>query len=300
MERAKKLEDLVRKAEILTESLPYMRKFRGKTIVIKYGGAAMVQEDLKKVFASDIVLLKHIGINPVVVHGGGPQIGETLKRMNIHTHFIHGMRVTDEETVNVVEMVLVGKVNKEIVSLINAVGGRAVGLSGKDGGMIQAEKMFVEKAGPAGEAPQMIDVGLVGRVVKVDTSVIKAVEDAGFIAVIAPVGVGANGETYNINADYVAGAIAGALQAEKMVILTDSAGILDKDKQLISGVTQSEARQMIADGVISGGMLPKVDTCFAALDAGVSKAHIIDGRVKHSVLLEIFTDQGVGTEIRRE
>jgi acetylglutamate kinase len=300
MQRAKRLEDLVRKAEILTESLPYMRKFRGKTIVIKYGGAAMVQEDLKKVFASDIVLLKHIGINPVVVHGGGPQIADALKRMNIPTQFIQGMRVTDEETINVVEMVLVGKVNKEIVSLINSAGGRAVGLSGKDGGMIQAEKMFVEKAGAAGEQPQMIDVGLVGRVTKVDTAVIKAVEDAGFIAVIAPVGVGVSGETYNINADYVAGAIAGALQAEKMVILTDSAGILDKDKQLISGVTQSEVRQMIADGVISGGMLPKADTCFAALDAGVSKAHIIDGRVKHSVLLEIFTDEGVGTEIRRE
>jgi len=300
MQRAKRLEDLVRKAEILTESLPYMRKFRGKTIVIKYGGAAMVQEDLKKVFASDIVLLKHIGINPVVVHGGGPQIADALKRMNIPTQFIQGMRVTDEETINVVEMVLVGKVNKEIVSLINSAGGRAVGLSGKDGGMIQAEKMFVEKAGAAGEQPQMIDVGLVGRVTKVDTAVIKAVEDAGFIAVIAPVGVGVNGETYNINADYVAGAIAGALQAEKMVILTDSAGILDKDKNLISGVTQSEVRQMIADGVISGGMLPKADTCFAALDAGVSKAHIIDGRVKHSVLLEIFTDEGVGTEIRRE
>jgi acetylglutamate kinase len=300
MERAKRLEDLVRKAEILTESLPYMRKFRGKTIVIKYGGAAMVQEDLKKVFASDIVLLKHIGINPVVVHGGGPQINDMLKRLNIPTKFIQGIRVTDEETVSVVEMALVGKVNKEIVSLINSAGGRAVGLSGKDGGMIQAEKMFVEKAGPAVERPEKIDVGLVGRVTKVDTLVIKTLEDAGFIAVIAPVGVGANGETYNINADYVAGAIAGALQAEKMVILTDSAGILDKHKQLITGVTQSEARQMIADGVISGGMLPKADTCFAALDAGVSKAHIIDGRVKHSVLLEIFTDQGVGTEIRRE
>lgn len=300
MERAKRLEDLVRKAEILTESLPYMRKFRGKTIVIKYGGAAMVQEDLKKVFASDIVLLKHIGINPVVVHGGGPQINDMLKRLNIPTNFVQGMRVTDEETVSVVEMALVGKVNKEIVSLINSAGGRAVGLSGKDGGMIQAEKMLVEKTGSAGDKPEMIDVGLVGRVTKVDTSVIKALEDAGFVAVIAPVGVGSNGETYNINADYVAGAIAGALQAEKMVILTDSAGIMDKHKQLISGVTQSEVRQMIADGVISGGMLPKADTCFAALDAGVSKAHIIDGRVKHSVLLEIFTDQGVGTEIRRE
>lgn len=300
MERAKRLEDLVRKAEILTESLPYMRKFRGKTIVIKYGGAAMVQEDLKKVFASDIVLLKHIGINPVVVHGGGPQINEMLKRLNIPTKFVQGMRVTDEETVSVVEMALVGNVNKQIVALINSAGGRAVGLSGKDGGMIQAEKLYVEKTGPAEERPEIIDVGLVGKVTKVDTAVIKALEDAGFIAVIAPVGVGANGETYNINADYVAGAIAGALQAEKMVILTDSAGILDKDKNLITGVTQSEVRQMIADGVITGGMLPKADTCFAALDAGVSKAHIIDGRVKHSVLLEIFTDQGVGTEIRRE
>ncbi len=300
MERAKRLEDLVRKAEILTESLPYMRKFRGKTIVIKYGGAAMVQEDLRKVFASDIVLLKHIGINPVVVHGGGPQINDMLKRLNIPTKFVQGMRVTDEETVSVVEMALVGNVNKQIVALINSAGGRAVGLSGKDGGMIQAEKLYVEKTGPAEERPEIIDVGLVGKVAKVDTAVIKALEDAGFIAVIAPVGIGADGETYNINADYVAGAIAGALQAEKMVILTDSAGILDKNKNLISGVTQSEVRQMIADGVISGGMLPKADTCFAALEAGVSKAHIIDGRVKHSVLLEIFTDQGVGTEIRRE
>ncbi|MBI4665901.1 MAG: acetylglutamate kinase [Nitrospinae bacterium] len=299
MERAKELGDLVRKAEVLAEALPYMQKFRGKTIVIKYGGAAMVQEDLKKVFARDVILLKHIGINPVVVHGGGPQIGDFLKRLNIPTQFIQGMRVTDEATVDVVEMVLVGKVNKEIVSLINGAGGRAVGLSGKDGNLIRAEKLYVEKAGPEVDRPEIIDVGLVGKVTDVDATVLRALENAGFIPVIAPVGFGENGETYNINADYVAGAVAGALRADKVVLLTDSSGVLDGDKNLISAITESEAKTLIETGVISGGMLPKVDACFSALDAGVHKAHIIDGRVKHSSLLEIFTDTGVGTEIRR-
>ena len=293
------ISELVKKAEVLAEALPYMQTFKGKTIVIKYGGAAMVEEELKEVFARDVILLKHIGMNPVVVHGGGPQIGDTLKRMNIKSHFIQGMRVTDEETINVVEMVLVGKVNKEIVSLINRNGGRAVGLSGKDGDLLRAEKMFVEKAGPEVERPEIIDVGMVGKVTHVEVSVIRSLEDSGFIPVIAPVGYGVNGETFNINADFVACSVAGALKADKLVLLTDEAGILDGDKKLISTLTESEAKKLVDKGVITGGMLPKIQACFDALDDGVKKAHIIDGRVKHSALLEIFTDKGIGTEIRQ-
>ncbi len=294
------LGELVDKAESLVEALPYMRSFKGKTVVVKYGGSAMVDDELKSEFARDISLLKHIGINPVVAHGGGPQIGDTLKKMGLESRFIDGMRVTDKETINIVEMVLVGKVNKEIVSLINAHGGRAVGLSGKDGGLICAEKLFIEKKDPALNRPEIIDIGMVGKVSSVDVSVLRSLEASGFIPVIAPVGYGANGETYNINADFVAGSIAGALKASKLVLLTDEAGILDSSGNLISTLTEDEAKELIADGVIKGGMLPKVEACFTALDSGVKKTHIIDGRVKHSVLLEIFTDQGIGTEIKRQ
>jgi len=292
------LKTLIGKAATLSEALPYMRALRGRTIVIKYGGAAMVDEELKAGFASDISLLKHIGVNPVVVHGGGPQIDKTLHRMNIERRFVQGMRVTDEETLNIVEMVLAGKVNKDIVALINRHGGRAVGLSGKDGSLLQAEKMFVEKKGPATDRPEIIDIGMVGRVTKVQTALLSALAAADFIPVIAPVGAGEQGETYNINADFVASAVAAALQAEKLVLLTDEEGILDADKKLLSTLTESETKRLIAGGVITGGMLPKVDACFQALDAGVKKTHIIDGRVTHSVLLEIFTDRGIGTEIR--
>ncbi|MBI5814067.1 MAG: acetylglutamate kinase [Nitrospinae bacterium] len=291
--------ELVKKAEVLAEALPYMQAFSGKTIVIKYGGAAMVEEELKEVFARDVILLKHIGMNPVVVHGGGPQIGHALKQMNIPTRFVQGMRVTDEQTIDVVEMVLVGKVNKEIVALINENGGRAVGLSGKDGNLLTAEKMFVEKTGPEVERPEIIDVGMVGKVTNVDVTIIRTLEAGGFIPVIAPVGCAPGGQTFNINADFVACAVAGALKADKLVLLTDEAGILDGDKKLISTLTEAEAKKLVEKGVITGGMLPKIEACFGALDAGVKKAHIIDGRVKHSALLEIFTDKGVGTEIRR-
>ncbi|VAX17131.1 Acetylglutamate kinase [hydrothermal vent metagenome] len=291
------LNELVGKAAALVEALPYMRTFGGKTVVIKYGGAAMVDESLKSGFARDISLLKHIGINPVIIHGGGPQIGKTLKNMGIETKFIHGMRVTDEKTINVVEEVLVGKVNKEIVRLINGHGGKAVGMSGKDGGLIRAEKMYVERSTPETERPEIIDIGMVGKVTHVKTSLLKSFEKDGLIPVIAPVGYGENQETFNINADFVAGAIAGALKAAKLVLLTDEAGILDADGELISTLTESDARKLKAGGVIKGGMSPKVTSCIRALDAGVKKTHIIDGRMKHSVLLEIFTDKGIGTEI---
>ncbi|MBF0171698.1 MAG: acetylglutamate kinase [Nitrospinae bacterium] len=294
-----RLAELIAKAAVLHEALPYMRAFAGKTIVIKYGGSAMVEEELKSSFAHDIALLKQIGINIVVVHGGGPQIGKTLARMNIESQFVQGMRVTDAETINVVEMVLVGKVNKEIVSSINRAGGKAVGLSGKDGEMIRAEKMLVEKRGPEVNRPEIIDIGMVGKVTHVETAPLAALEGAGFIPVIAPVGYGVNGETYNINADFVAGAVAGALKADKLVLMTDTSGILDGEKKLISRLTETETHGLIESGVIHGGMLPKVEACFTALRKGVKKSHIIDGRVRHAALLEIFTDEGIGTEIRQ-
>lgn len=297
MKKIPAIDDLVQKAGALIEALPYMQKFRGKSIVFKYGGSAMVSDELKAGFALDISLLAHIGINPVVIHGGGPQIGETLERMKIKTEFVQGMRVTDHETINIVEMVLVGKVNKEIVANINKAGGKAVGLSGKDGALFQAEKLRVEKKNPAIDRPEIIDIGMVGKVTHVDTSVLAPLEKAGFIPVIAPVGYGQGGETFNINADFVASAIAGAVGAEKLVLLTDEAGILDGDGALVSTLSEKEAESMIESGVIKGGMEPKVKACFSALDAGVKKAHIIDGRIPHSALLEIFTDTGVGTEI---
>ncbi|MBU2552492.1 MAG: acetylglutamate kinase [Proteobacteria bacterium] len=284
------------KALVLIEALPYIRRFANKTVVIKYGGHAMVDEGLKQGFAQDVVLLKYVGLNPVVVHGGGPQIGRVLKRMNIESTFVSGMRVTDGETMDVVEMVLVGKVNKEIVNLINRNGGKAVGLSGKDGGLIQASKMhLVRQEGDL--PPEIIDIGHVGQVEYIDQGILKVMEKDRFIPVIAPVGVGSGGETYNINADLVAGHVAAALQAEKLILLTDVEGVLDKEGRLIPTIEADRIESLKADGTIVGGMLPKLDCCAQALDRGAGKAHIIDGRKLHAVLLEIFTDQGIGTQV---
>ena len=291
------LKEIVQKADILLEALPYLREFAGKTIVIKYGGAAMVQDELKASFARDIVLMKFIGIDPVIVHGGGPQINKTLERMGVQSRFVEGHRVTDEETINVVEMVLVGKVNKEIVALINSAGGRAVGLSGKDGRLIEAEKKLITKPTAAENRPEIIDIGLVGKVTKINTEVLETLDRGNFIPVIAPVGAGANGETYNINADTVAGEVAAALKAEKLMLLTDTNGVWDADKKLIPSMNEKRNRELIASGVIAGGMLPKTDCCLKAIAGGVKKTHIVDGRVLHSVLLEIFTREGVGTQI---
>jgi len=287
----------IEKAKTLIESLPYIRKFYNKTIVIKYGGHAMVDEELKKNFALDIILMKYIGINPVVVHGGGPQINKFLTKMNIKSDYIQGMRVTDGETMDVVEMVLVGKVNKEIVSLINFHGGKAVGLSGRDGDLIKARKMKIMKEKVENTPPELIDLGRVGEVTAVNPEILVTLDTQDFIPVIAPVGVGEDGQSYNINADLVAGAVASHLKAEKLILLTDVAGVLDKDKNLISSMAFSEAESFIRDGIIVGGMIPKVRCCQEALRAGVPKAHIVDGRVEHAILLEMFTQQGVGTEI---
>lgn len=288
------------RAQILTEALPYIQRFSGKTLVIKYGGNAMVDEALKNNFARDIVLLKAVGINPVVVHGGGPQIGDLLERIGKESHFIDGMRVTDSETMDVVEMVLGGQVNKSIVSLINTHGGRAVGLTGKDGGLICAEKLHVSPAEktPENNTPEIIDLGHVGKVKSIDTSVIDMLIHSDFIPVIAPIGVGVNGESYNINADLVAGKIAEVLQAEKLILLTNTVGLLDGNEQLLTGLNAKQVNDLIDDGVIYGGMLPKIRCALEAVQAGVTTAHIIDGRVQHALLLEMFTDEGVGTLIR--
>ncbi len=291
------MEKLIEKAKTLIEAMPYIQTFRGRTFVIKYGGNAMIDESLKQGFASDVVLMRYIGINPVIVHGGGPQIGKTMERMGKKPTFISGQRVTDEETMDIVEMVLGGKVNKEIVNLINQAGGKAVGLTGKDGGLIQARKLKVTKQSEDKEGPEVIDVGLVGEVTEVRPDALITLEQGGFIPVIAPVGVGKNGETYNINADLVAGAVAGALKAEKLILLTDQAGILDNEKKLIPTLNRKKVETLVRSGVIAGGMLPKTKSCFEALDAGCNKVHIIDGRVPHALLLEIFTKEGVGTEI---
>ncbi len=291
------MEKLIEKARTLIEALPYIQTFRGRTFVIKYGGNAMVDEALKQGFAQDVVLLRFIGINPVIVHGGGPQIGAIMERMGKKPSFVAGQRVTDEETMDIVEMVLGGKVNKEIVNLINRAGGRAVGLTGKDGGLIQARKLTVTKRSGETGSTEIIDIGLVGEVQEVRPGALTALEESGFIPVIAPVGVGARGETYNINADLVAGAVAGALKAEKLILLTDQAGILDKDKKLIPSLNKRKVEEYVASGVIAGGMIPKTTSCFQALDAGCAKVHIIDGRIPHALLLEIFTQEGVGTEI---
>ena len=284
------------KAHLLLEALPYIRQFFGKTVVIKYGGHAMVDEHLQESFALNVILLKYIGINPVIVHGGGPQIGQMLKQLNITSEFRQGLRVTDDATMDVVEMVLVGKANKNIVNLINLNGGSAVGLSGKDGRLITARKleMVLERDDAP---PEIIDLGKVGEVTGINTSLITTLLDKGFIPVIAPVGVDEQGETYNINADSVAGALAAALGAKRLVLLTDVSGVLDKDKTLISSLDIREASQAMADGVLTGGMIPKVTCCMEAVDAGVEKAHILDGRVENCIILELFTRSGIGTEI---
>ncbi len=291
------MEEWVEKARVLIEALPYIQTFYGKTVVIKYGGHAMVNDHLKKSFAQDVVLMRYIGLRPIVVHGGGPQIGEVLKRMGIQSTFVQGLRVTDSETMNVVEMVLGGKVNKEIVTLINQSGGRAVGLGGKDGRLLQARKMHVYQSRGEDLPPEIIDAGMIGEITAVDATVLKALEDSQFIPVIAPIGVGAEGESYNINADLVAGAVAGALKAAKLILLTEVPGVLDKDGKLVQSLTTEQAGKMLSDGFITGGMIPKVNCCLKALTEGVEKAHIIDGRIEHAVLLEIFTQSGVGTQV---
>ncbi len=285
------------KADILLEVLPYIRRFYGKIVVIKYGGHAMVDEDLKNKFAMDVLLLKYIGVNPVVVHGGGPQIGDYLKKMGKDSKFIRGMRVTDRETMDIVEMVLAGKVNKEIVGLINHHGGKAVGLSGKDGNLIRAEKYYLSEEKAKDSPPEIIDIGLVGKVKELNADLILSLAASGFIPVIAPTGVGDQGETYNINADIVAGEIAAALRAEKLVLLTDVAGVLDKGGTLIPSIKGDAVADLIDDGTIGGGMYPKIKCCLKALKGGVEKAHIVDGRSSHTILLEIFTDKGIGTEV---
>jgi len=281
-----------RPVEVLLEALPYIREFRGKSVVIKYGGSAMESDDLKESFALDVVLLHLVGINPVIVHGGGPQIGALMKKLGKQPAFVGGMRVTDAETMEIVEMVLVGKINKEIVGLINHHGGRAVGLSGKDGNLLRARKRLHRTA--TGDS---VDIGLVGEVEAVGVEAIRLLEDRAFVPVIAPVGVGSRGETYNINADLVAGEVAAALGAEKLIHLTDVQGIKDTDGRLISTLSRKEAERLVQSGVIDGGMLPKVESALRALEAGTAKAHIIDGRVAHAILLELFTREGVGTEI---
>jgi acetylglutamate kinase len=285
-------------ARVLSEALPYIQRFTGKTVVIKYGGNAMTEEDLKRGFARDIVLLKLVGINPVVVHGGGPQIGKLLQQIGKQSEFIEGMRVTDRETMDVVEMVLGGLVNKEIVNLIHSHGGNAVGLTGKDGNLIRATKLSMTRNNPALNAPEIIDLGHVGEVATINTSVVEMLDQGEFIPVIAPIGVGEDGASYNINADLVAGKVAEALGAEKLILLTNTHGLLDEEGRLMTGLDSETVDRLIADGTIHGGMLPKIQTALAAVKGGVNSAHIIDGRVKHAVMLEIFSDQGIGTLIQ--
>ncbi|GAA4415949.1 acetylglutamate kinase [Quisquiliibacterium transsilvanicum] len=285
---------VTRKAEILAEALPYIRRFHGRTIVIKYGGNAMTDENLKKSFAHDVVLLKLVGMNPVVVHGGGPQIEQLLAKVGKKGEFIQGMRVTDEETMSIVEMVLAGQVNKEIVELINTAGGKAVGLTGQDGGLIRARKMLLADKDRPGE---QIDIGQVGEIASLDPSVIQTLTANGFIPVIAPIGSGDSGETYNINADLVAGKVAEVLRAEKLVLLTNTPGVLDEAGKLLTGLTAKRIDELFADGTISGGMLPKISSALDAARGGVNSVHIVDGRVDHCLLLEIMTDSGVGTMI---
>ena len=285
-------------AHVLTEAMPYIRRFRGKTVVIKYGGNAMVDEVLKSGFARDIVLMKLVGINPVVVHGGGPQIGRLLEKIGKKSEFVDGMRVTDTETMDVVEMVLGGQVNKEIVSLITQHGGSAVGLTGKDGDLIRARKLNIERNSPELDAPEIIDLGHVGDVESIDASVVDILVGGHFIPVIAPIGVGEDGRSYNINADLVAGRMAEVLKAEKLILLTNTVGLLDKGGELLTGLNASDVEKLIEDGTIHGGMLPKIACALSAVNSGVKASHIIDGRVTHAVLVELFTDEGVGTLIR--
>ncbi len=286
-------------ARVLTEALPYIRRFAGKTIVIKYGGNAMVDDNLKSGFARDVVLMKLVGMNPVVVHGGGPQIGKLLERIGKQSEFVDGIRVTDSETMDVVEMVLGGLVNKEIVTLINRHGGHAVGLSGKDGPLIRARKLNIKRQGPELEVPEIIDVGHVGEVVSINAGIIDMLVSGDYIPVIAPIGVGDDGQSYNINADLVAGKVAEVLGAEKLILLTNTAGVLDGSGEVITGLTVADVDRLIGDGTIHGGMLPKIRCALDAVQGGVQSAHIIDGRVEHAVLLEVFTDEGVGSLIRR-
>lgn len=286
------------RASTLVEALPYLQRFADQTVVIKYGGSAMVEEHLKDSFATDVTLLKQVGINPVVVHGGGPQIGKVLHKVGKQAEFVQGMRVTDSETMDIVEMVLAGSVNKEIVANINRAGGKAVGLSGKDGGLICARKLAVKKHAPELDVPEIIDLGHVGEVKRINTRILEILEHDRFVPVIAPVGYDIEGgQSYNINADLVASAIARALGAVKLILLTDVPGVLGADKRLVSQITIDDAEAMIADGTITGGMLPKINCCLEAIRNGVAKAHIIDGRVPHAVLLEIFTDEGIGTVV---
>jgi acetylglutamate kinase len=285
-------------ADVLIEALPYIQRFKGKTIVVKFGGNAMVDEALKNSFARDIVLMKLVGLNPIVIHGGGPQIGQLLVKLGKTSNFVDGMRVTDSETMDVVEMVLGGLVNKDIVNLINRNGGKAVGLTGKDGDFIRAKKLHIE-AKSAIRAPEIIDLGYVGEVSSIDPAVVNMLGCSDFIPVIAPIGVGDDGQSYNINADLVAGKVAEILKAEKLILLTNTAGILDKAGNLLTGLTLKDIDDLIADGTISGGMIPKTRCATDAIKGGVNRVHIIDGRVDHAVLLELFTDQGVGTLLLR-
>ena len=288
---------MLAKAEVLIEALPYFQRYAGRTFVVKYGGHAMGNPEAARDFAEDIVLLKAVGINPVVVHGGGPQIGDLLKRLSIESHFIDGMRVTDSATMDVVEMVLGGQVNKDIVNLINRHGGSAIGLTGKDAELIRARKLTVSRQTPEMTTPEIIDIGHVGEVVSVNTDLLNMLVKGDFIPVIAPIGVGANGESYNINADLVAGKVAEALKAEKLMLLTNIAGLMDKQGEVLTGLTTEQVNELIADGTIYGGMLPKIKCALDAVQGGVNSSHIIDGRVPNAVLLEIFTDSGVGTLI---
>ena len=285
-------------ASVLSEALPYIQRLNNKTIVIKYGGNAMTEEKLKNSFARDIVLLKQVGVNPVVVHGGGPQIGQLLERIGKESRFINGMRVTDRETMDVVELVLGGLVNKSIVSLINHNGGHAVGLTGKDGGLIRARKMEIERTSPELDVPEIIDLGHVGEVTAIDPAIVDTLDHGNFIPVIAPIGVGQDQVSYNINADLVAGKLATVLGAEKLLLLTNTAGILDKDGNVLTGLKTADINALVADGTIHGGMLPKVNCALDAVNSGVKTSHIIDGRVEHAVMLELLTDEGVGTLIK--
>ncbi len=286
-------------AQVLSEALPYIQRFRGKTVVIKYGGNAMVDEALKQGFARDVVMMKLVGINPVVVHGGGPQIGSLLERLGKESRFVQGMRVTDAETMDVVEMVLGGLVNKDIVNLINQHGGSAVGLTGKDGDLIRARKLTMTADTATVDAPEIIDIGHVGEVESIDADVVDLLVQGNFIPVVAPIGVGEDGRSYNINADLVAGKMAEVLQAEKLILLTNTQGLLDKAGGLLTGLGADQVEALIADGTIHGGMLPKINCALDAVSSGVATAHIIDGRVAHAVMIELFTDEGIGTLIRR-
>jgi acetylglutamate kinase len=291
-------QDAINTAKVLSEALPYIQRFSGKAIVIKYGGNAMTEEHLKQGFASDMVLLKQIGIQPIIVHGGGPQIGALLKQLGKESTFVGGMRVTDQETMDVVEMVLGGKVNKQIVQLINQHGGQAVGLSGKDGNLIHAKQLKVTQNDPSTAASEIIDIGHVGEVTSINPSILNTFIESDLIPVIAPIGVGSHGETFNINADLVASKIATVMKSEKLILLTNTTGVMDNDR-LLTGLTPADIPALIKSGVISGGMLPKVNCAVDALQSGVQTAHIIDGRMEHAVLLELFTDEGIGTLIAR-